>query len=219
MKTRVMQDSEINVFKEKYPDLLSQIPMILRAVENIVKLFKNKGILYICGNGGSYADAIHIKGELGKSFICKRKILGASARQIAHQPAGPALSRDLEIGFPVIVLGESHSLRTAFSNDVDPMFIYAQELLSFVHFIRPGLLLGISTSGNAKNVLHAISVAKAYRVQTLGLTGPDGGMLSKVSDIIIKVPGKDTAAIQENHLPVYHLICKLVEVNFFKNLK
>jgi len=115
------------------------------------------------------------------------------------------------------VLGESHGLRSAFENDRDPRFSYAQELNSFVPYIKTGVLMGISTSGNAQNVTAAMTLAGAYGLTTISFTGPDGGQLAKLADIPWRVPGENTPEIQENQLPLYHGLCMMIEQHFFPN--
>ena len=128
---------------------------------------------------------------------------------------GRQLLDTLELGFPVVVLGESHALRSAFENDRDPVFSYAQELNAFLHGLRDGVFFGISTSGNAQNVLAAMSVAKAYQCPTISFTGPGGGDLANLADLPVKAPGQSTADVQENQFPLYHLLCKLIEAHHF----
>ncbi len=182
----------------------------------IVKTYEAGGIFYLCGNGGSFADAIHIKGELAKSFMIRRSLTQGPVYDALQATAeGRVLAGKLEPGFPVIVLGESHSIRSAYENDRDPVYSYAQELLSFAGHGRPGVLMGISTSGNAKNVTAAILTAKACGLVTIGFTGPGGGRLAEIADIPWRVPGKNTPEIQENQVVLYHALCRMVEGHFF----
>ncbi len=182
----------------------------------IVKTYEAGGMFYLCGNGGSFADAIHIKGELTKSFMIRRSLTCGPVYETLQATAeGRELAEKLEPGFPVIVLGESHSIRSAYENDRDPVYSYAQELLSFAGHGQPGVLMGISTSGNAKNVTAALRVAKACGLATIGFTGPGGGRLAEIADIAWRVPGKNTPEIQENQVVLYHALCRMVEGYFF----
>ncbi len=182
----------------------------------IVKTYEAGGIFYLCGNGGSFADAIHIKGELAKSFMIRRSLSGGPVYEALKETAeGRDLIAKLEPGFPVVVLGESHSIRSAYENDRDPVYSYAQELLSFAGHGWPGVLMGISTSGNAKNVAAAMHLAKACGFTTIGFTGPGGGRLAEIADIAWRVPGKNTPEIQENQVVLYHSLCRMVEGHFF----
>lgn len=105
------------------------------------------------------------------------------------------------------------ALTTAYINDVDGLGVFAQQLYGFG---RPGdVFLGISTSGNSKNVLSATVVARALGIKVIGLTGENGGELAKIADVAIKVPSQETYMIQELHLPVYHCLCLMLEDHFF----
>ncbi len=182
----------------------------------IVKTYEAGGIFYLCGNGGSFADAIHIKGELAKSFMIRRSLTRGPVYEVLNRTiVGRELAEKLEPGFPVVVLGESHSIRSAYENDRDPLYSYAQELLSFAGHGQPGVLMGISTSGNAKNVTAAMRVAKACGLATIGFTGPGGGRLAEIADISWRAPGKNTPEIQENQVVLYHALCRMVEGYFF----
>ncbi|HEX9933669.1 MAG TPA: SIS domain-containing protein [bacterium] len=182
----------------------------------LAELFAAGGIFFLCGNGGSFADAVHIKGELAKSFEKSHPISSAEVlAELEQSDLGRELAGQLEQGFPVIVLGESHSLRSAFANDTQSQYSYAQELNAFAAYIKCGVLMGISTSGNSRNVNAAVTLAKAYRYKTIGFTGPIGGELSRLADIIWRVPGGSTAEIQENQAPLYHGLCRMIEAHFF----
>ena len=148
---------------------------------------------------------MHIKGELGKRFTLARPIGDPKViDNLKALPHGEKILKELDVGLPVIVLGESHALRSAAENDCDPILAYAQELNSFAPHMQDGALLGISTSGNAKNVIAAMTLARAYGMTTISFTGPHGGPLAKLSDIDWRVVGETTAQIQENQLPLYH---------------
>ena len=202
---------------DRHRDLTPAKPALIDSFGAIVDVFENHGILYICGNGGSFADAMHIKGELAKSFSTPRPIGNADViARLEQLELGPALIDNLEQALPVVVLGESHSLRSAYANDRDPQLIYAQELNAFASHIRPGVLLGISTSGNAGNVLAAATLARAYEFTTIALTGPDGGRLAQLADIPLRTPADPatTWRIQENQQPLYHGLCLMLEAYF-----
>ncbi len=196
--------SDLNVCKED----------IIKAYEVLVKCFERKGTLFTCGNGGSYADALHIAGELVKSFERKRTIPKVFQERLSKEYAGEELGKYLEAGFKAIPLGMNSALKTAIENDCPLRDIaFAQELSVL---ISPGdVLLAISTSGNAKNCLYAISVAKAMDGAVIGLTGPSGGLMASHCDVCIKVPGNSTKVIQEGHQPIWHALCAMVEAHFF----
>jgi len=203
------------LFAER-PDLLGGRDGLIKAYRTIVETATAGGILYVCGNGGSFADAMHIKGELAKSFARSRPIKNAMIlERLSETELGKVLADELEQGLPVIVLGESHSLRSAYANDRNGTYAYAQELNAFVSHINHGVLLGISTSGNAENVVAATVLAKAYGVTTISFTGPRGGALAQAADVDWRVPGVDTPGIQENQVVLYHGLCKMIEVDMF----
>lgn len=200
----------------RYRHLASSREGLVRSYRAIVSVFERHGILYLCGNGGSFSDALHIKGELSKQFETNRPIGDPELLSRLNQSeVGKTLVANLECGFPVLVLGESHSLRSAYENDREPVLAYAQELHSFTPLLRPSVFMGISTSGNAKNVLAAMTLANANEFLTISFTGPAGGSLAKLADIDWRVPGDSTATIQENQVPLYHTLCRMVEVHFF----
>ena len=199
-----------------HPLLSDALSGLVEAYRALIGVFERGGILYLCGNGGSFADALHIKGELAKSFVRPHPINDSGLVNALNKSAGgKQLLKNLERARPVVVLGESHSLRSAYENDRDGRFAYAQELNAFVERIRPGALLGISTSGNSQNVMAAITLAKAYGLVTISFTGPDGGRMAQAADIAWRAPGQTTADIQENQVPLYHALCKMIEAHFF----
>ena len=117
------------------------------------------------------------------------------------------------MALPAISLVGEVGLTTAYSNDVAPDLMFAQQVLGYA---KPGdVFLGISTSGNSKNIIYAAEVAKARGMRVIGLTGENGGKMKGVSDVCIKVPEKETFKVQELHLPVYHAICLEVEKSIF----
>jgi len=170
--------------------------------------FQGGGKLLLCGNGGSAADAEHWAGELLKGFGQKRPL-----SQSDKQSLPEALGLKLQGALPVIPLTGFVSLSTAFANDVDPDLIFAQLVWGLG---RPGdVLVGISTSGNARNVCAAMDAAKARGMHRVGLSGRTGGRLNLHCDLCIKVPADETYLIQELHLPIYHCLCLMLEDEFF----
>lgn len=199
----------------RYPVLAVCRNSIRDAFDLLVDCYKRGGKLLIAGNGGSAADSGHIVGELMKSFRLRRQIPNElKARLIAADAErGLALATKLESPLEAISLVEHQALSTAFSNDVDAGLSFAQQLLGYG---KPGdVFLGISTSGNSRNIIDAAIVAKALGIGEIGLTGMAGGRLADIANIVIRVPAKETFKIQELHLPVYHCICMMVESFFF----
>ena len=185
------------------------------AAETIIKTFQNGGKLLVCGNGGSCSDADHIVGELMKSFEGRRPLsqpLQEKLKQLSPE-TGTMLAEKLQQGLPAISLTVHSALITAIANDISGEVIYAQQVVGFGN---PGdVLLGLSTSGNSQNVIDAMIVAKAKGMTTIGMTGETGGKMREWSDILINVPEKRTAYVQELHLPVYHAICMMIETEIF----
>lgn len=213
LKKRLEQ--HINLLLERYPALSGIRQSIVDAYLVLEECYENGGKLLVAGNGGSAADAEHIAGELMKRFKLQRPVSAAYAqRLIAIDPArGPGLARNLERSLPAIPLVAHEALTTAYINDVDGLGVFAQQLLGFGK--AGDVFLGISTSGNSKNIMNATVVARASGMKVIGLTGKTGGELAAVSDVAIKVPETETYMIQELHLPVYHCLCLMLEDRFF----
>lgn len=200
---------------DRHPELAPAAEALVEACEAIRSSLAADNCLYLCGNGGSMADTVHISAELLKSYTLPRPLEKDFCAQLAQTvPEGNLLGQHLERGLRAIVLGLNHSLSSALENDVTVQGIgYAQELSVLAH---PGdVLLGISTSGNARNVCYAAQVAKALNVTTISLTGQDGGRLAQLVDIPIRAPATQTDRVQELHVLLYHCLCETLEVAFF----
>lgn len=208
---------------QKHVDLLvDRFPCLKVCVDDIEKAFliledcyKRDRKLLIAGNGGSAADSEHIAGELMKRFKRPRPVTDEFAKKLKaiDSVRGDKLAQNLERSLMAIPLVAHEALSTAYINDVDGLGVFAQQLMGFG---RCGdVFLGISTSGNSKNVMNATVVARALGIKVIGLTGADGGELAKVADVVIKVPQTETYMIQEFHLPVYHCLCLMLEERFF----
>jgi D-sedoheptulose 7-phosphate isomerase len=205
----------ITGFTDKNPQLVPILEDIMAVYQALIQCYEADHVLYICGNGGSYADAIHIAGELMKSFARKRPVPENEQQILKNLPFGEDLTNSLEAGFRAIPLGLNISLTSALENDISQRYLtFAQEL--YILGRKGDVLLGISTSGNAKNVAMAMTVAKLKEMTTIGLTGMHGGTLAKMADLKIKVPATQTPSVQEFHLAIYHLLCAMVEANWFK---
>lgn len=208
----------INDMVKRRPDLQENVDSLIQLLSALVKTYNSGGKLLICGNGGSNADAIHIAGELEKSFERKRPVPAEFANKISDLPFGKELAENLEVGFPALALGTNTALKSAVEND-SPLrdIAYAQEAYTL---LKPeDTLLGISTSGNAHNVIMAMSVAKAVGANVISLTGPKGGKMAEFADITIKAPGDSTKVIQEAHLVLYHTFCALIEAHYFPEMR
>lgn len=202
---------------ERYPSLTVVRAAIEEAAEKIIECYQNGGKVLVCGNGGSCSDSDHIVGELMKSFEMKRPVskeIEESLHTIDNE-RGSYLAAHLQQGLPAISLTAHTALITAFANDVDADLIFAQQVAGYGK--EKDLLIAISSSGNSRNVLDACIVARAKKLHVIGLTGETGGKMKSLCDTLINVPGKRTAFVQELHLPVYHLLCMVVEYHFFGN--
>ncbi|MBO7214759.1 MAG: SIS domain-containing protein [Clostridia bacterium] len=185
------------------------------AVEKIINCYENGGKVLICGNGGSSADGEHIVGELMKGFLKSRPIPEEKRAEMLKNYSidGEVLDK-LQMGLPAISLPSIVGLNSAFCNDVSPELIYAQGVFALAK--KEDVLIAISTSGNSKNVVQAVKVAKSLGITVISLTGKTGGLLKDLSTVCICVPETETYKVQELHLPVYHYICAEVEKHFFK---
>ena len=149
-------------------------------------------------------------------FVKRRPVDDAMRKALSEvDPArGAALAEKLQGGLPAIALTAHTALSTAFANDMDPVMSYAQQVHGYG---KPGdVFLGISTSGNAVNVMFAAVTAKAKGMKVVALTGKDGGKLAKISDVAMIMPEQETYKIQELHLPVYHVLCLMLEEHFYE---
>lgn len=208
-------EKHIDLLIDRYPILESIKQDIADAYFVMEECYEHDGKLLIAGNGGSAADSEHIAGELMKRFKSPRPVTSEMAEKLkAIDPVrGEELSKNLERGLMAIPLVAHEALSTAYINDVDGLGVFAQQLYGFG---RPGdVFLGISTSGNSKNVMSATVVARALGIKVIGLTGTEGGELASIADVAVKVPETETYRIQELHLPVYHCWCLMLEDRFF----
>jgi len=162
---------------------------IEKITDLIVDALKNNKRIYFCGNGGSAADAQHLAAEFSGRFYTDRHALPAEA------------------------LHCNTSYLTAVANDYSFDVVYSR-LVRGIAF-EGDVLIGLSTSGNSKNILHAFETAREKKVVTIGFTGETGGSMKDLSDYLINVPSKDTPRIQESHILIGHIICQLVEEKYF----
>lgn len=212
-----MKNEILEYLLERYPVLSSIRREIEAAAELMSHCYQTKGKLLVAGNGGSAADAEHIVGELMKGFRKKRP-LSEEHKKVLKQLTpdfGNVLAEQLQEALPAISLNGHIALTTAFSNDVCGELGIAQQLSGYG--LQGDVFLGISTSGNSKNILYAAYAAKAKGISVIALTGKDGGNLAQISDIAVIVPAEETYEIQELHLPIYHAWCLMLEEAFFQS--
>lgn len=199
----------------KTEDLVDSAFDINAGCEIIVKSLGAGGTLFLAGNGGSMADALHIAGELKKSFEIDRNLDSKLSENLLKFRYGKELSENLQAGLKVTVLGSDPVLATAIDNDIKLRHIqFAQELLALG---RSGdAILSLSTSGKSRNIIYAFTVAKALQMSTILLTGlePSNEML-EVTDCNIRVPATKTADVQGYHSLVYHCMCRVIEDSFY----
>lgn len=208
-------EEQLIILIERYPQLSGCKENIKKAYQILESAYSSGRKLLVCGNGGSASDSEHIVGELMKEFKLKRKVYSdhAAALKAIDSELGQVLADNLQGALPAISLTGHSSLQTAFMNDAVPELVFAQQVNGYG---KPGdVFLGISTSGNSKNVLYAAVNAKAKGLMVIGLTGAKENKLMNYADVCIRVPETETYKIQELHLPVYHCLCLMLEEKFF----
>ncbi len=205
----------MDLLVQRYPALAAIGEDMMQAYALMAACYRNGGKLLVAGNGGSAADAEHIVGELMKGFVLPRKITGAYADALrdAHPDMGDVLVNNLQGALPAIALDGHIALSTAYMNDCEPLLCFAQQVNGYGS--AGDVFLGISTSGNSKNVLYAATVARAKGMKVIGLTGAKDSQLSAFADVTVKAPAEQTYMIQELHLPIYHCWCLMLEDAFF----
>ncbi|OGV53482.1 MAG: hypothetical protein A2X45_24425 [Lentisphaerae bacterium GWF2_50_93] len=201
---------------QRYPPLQGIEYSISEAFSILKNSIEKEGTVFTCGNGGSASDADHITGEFLKSFMIRRKASGKfreDAIRIFGDDEGEKICDGLEDGVKSIALNSNPAFVTAFSNDSSPFMVYAQQL----HVLgkKGDVLIGLSSSGNAVNVLNALKVAKIKGIKSILMTGSGEGKCVKLADCCIKVPSDKTYVIQEYHLPIYHALCAMIEEHFY----
>lgn len=200
----------------RYPQLMPCRESFNKAFECLKAVYSNNGKLLVAGNGGSAADSEHIVGELMKSFLFNRKIDADFESKLVSEFGGNGfeLASKLEGALSAIPLTSMPALTSAFANDVDAAVGFAQMLYGYGD--KGDVFIGISTSGNSKNIIYALMAAKAKGIHTIILTGDTGGKCREFADIVICVPESETFKIQELHLPIYHALCSMLETEFFE---
>jgi len=166
------------------------VETITKVAQAMIECFKRNGKVLICGNGGSAADAQHVAGEMVGRFKKERSAL------------------------PCIALTTDTSVITAYANDYSFDDIFSRQVEALGE--NNDVLIGISTSGNSKNIIKAMETAKVKGLTTIGLTGINGGKMKALCDICFTVPSDNTPRIQECHITAFHIICNLIEKELFK---
>lgn len=201
-------DKHLGTLTQRHPAMTACVDSIGQAFVLMRDSLRQEGTLFLAGNGGSAADADHWSGELLKGF-CKLRPLS----ELAQSRMRPEIASKLQGGIRSIPLTGFPAFTTAFSNDVDPELVWAQ--LVYTLGRRADVFIGLSTSGNAKNVCTAAEAARAKGLKVIGLTGQSGGKLKSLCDLCICVPATETYQVQELHLPTYHCLSLMLEDEFF----
>ena len=185
---RIIEDS-ISVKKLVKDDLIV-LDQLSDLTKDVITCLKNGRKVIFAGNGGSFADAQHLSAEFVSRFMFDRTAL------------------------PSVVLGANNSSISAIGNDYGYDQVFSRELSALG---QPGdMFIPISTSGNSPNILKAIDISLSKGIKTVGLSGAEGGKMAKIAPCI-KVPSSNTARIQESHIMIGHILCELVEKEYFKN--
>jgi len=188
MEKRIKNEIEDSIaVKQKVLEQL--MPKIKEFCEKSINAYKNKGRLIFFGNGGSAADAQHLVGELVNKFYFDRPMLDS------------------------IALNVNTSVITAIANDSSYDNIFSRQIESLVN--KDDIVVGISTSGNSRNVINGLLKAKEKGVTTIGMTGVTGGKMKEIVDLLINVPSDITPRIQEAHMLIGHIVCGIVEKELF----
>ena len=186
IKNQILESARI---KNKMAE--TGIEQIEKAAEILINCTKNGGKIFWCGNGGSAGDAQHLATEL----------------------MGGMTDHDRK-PIPSIALTTDSSFLTAWSNDTEFDSIFSRQIQGLGK--EGDVLVGISTSGNSKNIINAIKQAKYKNLRTISLTGKTGGELDGVADVTIKVPSNNTQRIQESHIMIGQILCNLLELSILK---
>ena len=205
----------VDVLIDRYPELEGQRENIVAAYKILEESYSTDGKLLVAGNGGSAADSEHIVGELMKGFENPRKLSQEHKNMLisVDEEMGAVLSENLQGALPAIALDGHSALSTAYMNDCEPLLCFAQQVNGYGN--KNDVFLGISTSGNSKNILYAATVAKAKGMKVIALTGAKESKLSALADVTIHSSQTRTYMIQEHHLPIYHCLCLMLEDRFF----
>ena len=179
-----------SIFKS-HLDTIHKLSSVINNVNEVTDIIKKTlhagGKVLIFGNGGSASDSQHIAAEIVGRFVKERK------------------------GLPAIALTTDTSILTAVGNDYGFEHIFSRQVEALC--LKNDVVIGISTSGNSKNVVKGLEKANALGAITIGLTGGDGGLIKKISNHSIVVDSNETARIQEAHILIGHTLCELIDEN------
>jgi D-sedoheptulose 7-phosphate isomerase len=186
---KIIREKIVNSISLKQKLLDTSISTISKVSEKIVSAYENDHAVYWFGNGGSAADAQHLACELVNRFYIDRRGIRSQAFTV------------------------NTSILTAVSNDYSYDSVFEKQVEAFAR--KGDVLIGISTSGNAQNVIRAIELGKKIGTMNVGFSGRSGGKMKQYVDYLIAVPSEDTPSIQECHIMIGHIICYIVEQSLF----
>ena len=187
MRKKIIKES-IEEHKKVLSSLEKYIPLIEKIASLCISSLKKGGKIVFCGNGGSAADSQHLAAELVGRFLKEKRPLSSLA------------------------LSTNTSILTALGNDYGFEYTFSKQVEAL---LKPeDVLVAISTSGNSKNVIEAVKKAKEIKAKTIGLLGKGGGKLKKIVDLPLVIESNNTARIQEMHILVGHILCKLIEEEY-----
>jgi phosphoheptose isomerase len=212
MKTK---DEIFSELYARYPALAPCAAGIEAAFGLLLECAETNGLIMVCGNGGSAADAEHIVGELMKGFLQARPLTRYQKESFDDIEGGREIADRLQRGVRAVSLVSQSGLISAFANDVDAGLVYAQQVFIYAAS-DTDVLLALSTSGNSENVVNAAKAAKAAGIRTVAVTGQTGGRLSRFAAVTVKLPAIEPYAVQEFPLPVYHALCAALEAEIFQ---
>lgn len=216
MREKDWINREMGGLLKRYPALSEAGESILAAFFEMESCYRREKKLLIAGNGGSSSDAQHMVGELMKGFASERALSEEKRQALRNvdERYGEILAEKLQGALPAIALCGHTALNSAFSNDVEPVLCYAQQVNGYG--TEGDVLLAISTSGNSENIIYAAVAAKAMGMKVIAFTGETGGRLASYADVAVKIPGTESYKIQELQLPVYHWWCLMLEQSFWR---
>ena len=221
MQNDPIAESVMATLLARHPALAACADKITDAYRILRDSIAQGGTVFVCGNGGSHADADHIIGELSKGFLLKRKLPAELVKSMSEKLGEDAVflrqefkaRGRLQMGMRAMLLDAHPALSSAYANDVDPVMCYAQQL--FVMGRENDVVIGLSTSGNAENIRNVFKVAGGRGIKRILFTGNRHGKCEQYADCVIDVPESETYKIQELHLPTYHAICIMLEEYFY----
>jgi D-sedoheptulose 7-phosphate isomerase len=199
------------------PELAESESEIEKICDMLIYTYRNGGKVLTCGNGGSCSDAGHIVGELMKGYL-KQRPLSMELKDTLTRFGGKEMADKLQTPLRAIDLTSMSALITAIANDIDADYVYAQQVIGLAD--AGDVFIGISTSGNSKNVHFAAIAAKAAGVGLIGMTGSNGGIMydSGLYDVVVRVPESATYRIQEEHIAIYHAMCATIEEYYYSEI-